>query len=203
VKKYAPAIPLAIAVAAVIYSALAEQPAVTPPPPVAAPVDITKPWPSPEVVQNIKMPPPRSKKEVDPVLAALPPMTDAEKQRPFHIILCAAEKDPGHNGPGFHDYPIWRERWTKILAGVPAVTAEPADKWPTEEQFKKADAIAFFHHNPEWTAARGPELDAFLARGGGLVFLHSPSTETKNRSRLRTVSAARGRATNGCAATWT
>jgi hypothetical protein len=172
VKKYAPAIPLAIAVAAVIYSALAEQPPVTPPPPAAAPVDITKPWPSPEEVQNIKMPPPRSKKEVDPVLAALPPMTDAEKQRPFHIILCAAEKDPGHTGPGFHDYPIWRERWTKILAGVPAVTAEPADKWPTEEQFKKADAIAFFHHNPEWTAARGPELDAFLARGGGLVFLH-------------------------------
>ena len=165
-KKYALALALTLA------SALAEQPPLTPPPPAAAPEDITQPWPSPEVVQRIKMPPPRSKKEVDPVLAALPPMTDAEKQRPFHIVLCAADKDPGHNAPGFHDYPIWRARWTKILAGVPAVTTEPADKWPTEEQFKKADVIAFFHHNPEWTAARGPELDAFLARGGGLVFLH-------------------------------
>ncbi len=156
-----------------MVNASAELPPVLPgPSPADAVVDVTKPWPSPAVVQGIQMPAARSKKEVEPVLAAVPPMTEEEKKRPFHIVLCAAVKDAGHNGVGFHDYPIWRERWTKILGGVPSVTVEPADKWPTAEQFRKADVIAFFHDNPVWDATKPPELDAFLARGGGLVFLH-------------------------------
>ena len=151
---------------------LAEDPQVIPEPRVEAVVDVTKPWPSPEVVQGIKLPAPRSKKEVEAVRGAVPPLSPEESQRPFRIVLCAAVKDAGHNGVGFHDYPIWRERWTKILGEVPGVTTEPADKWPTAEQFQKADVIAFFHNNPVWDATKVPELDAFLARGGGLVFLH-------------------------------
>jgi type 1 glutamine amidotransferase len=129
------------------------------------------------------MPAPRSKKEVETVLAAVKPISDEEKKHPFHIVLCAAEKDAGHNGVGFHDYPVWRERWTKIIAEVPGVTTEPADKWPTAEQFKNADVIAFFHDNPVWDATKAPEVDAFLARGGGLVFLHfsiNGNTEPKS-----------------------
>lgn len=134
--------------------------------------DITRPSPTPEVVQGIRIPALRPRKEVEKILTAVKPMSDAEQKRPFHIVLCAAVKDAGHSGAGFHDYPIWRGRWTKILAQVPGVTTEPADQWPTEEQFKKADVIAFFHDNPVWAADKLPAMDAFLERGGGMAFLH-------------------------------
>src|SRR5207249_4807369 len=35
-----------------------------------------------------------------------------------------------------------------------------------------ADVIVFYSNNPGWSAARAREMDAFLARGGGLVYLH-------------------------------
>lgn len=159
---------LLIGLALILVQAQAQQL----PAPTEASSDITKPWPSPETVQGIRMPGPRSKKEAEAILAAVKPMTEAERRRPLHIVLCAAEKDAGHSGLGFHDYPVWRERWTRILAGVPDVTTEPADKWPTEAQFAKADVIAFFHNNPVWDSTRVPQIDAFLKRGGGLVFLH-------------------------------
>src|SRR5262249_15022085 len=38
--------------------------------------------------------------------------------------------------------------------------------------FDKADVIVFYSANPGWTAEKGKQLDAFLARGGGLVYLH-------------------------------
>jgi hypothetical protein len=135
-------------------------------------VDITQPWPAPALVQGIPIPPPRSKAQVDAVLAAVPAMSADDRQRPFRLVLCAAKKDAGHGGTGYHDYPVWRERWTRILAEISGVTVEPADQWPTPEQFGSADVIAFYHDNPAWTGDKGPELDAFLARGGGLVFLH-------------------------------
>ncbi|MSU34893.1 MAG: ThuA domain-containing protein [Pedosphaera sp.] len=134
--------------------------------------DITKPANTPPVVQGIPIPGLRSRQEVERVLAAVKPMTDRERNQPFRVVLCAAAKDPGHGAPGLHDYPLWRERWTKILARVDGVTTEAADRWPTKAQFESADVITFFHNNPAWEAAKAPELDAFLARGGGLVFLH-------------------------------
>ena len=50
---------------------LAEDPQVIPGPRVEAVVDVTKPWPSPEVVQGIKIPAPRSTKEVEAVRGAV------------------------------------------------------------------------------------------------------------------------------------
>ena len=49
---------------------------------------------------------------------------------------------------------------------------ETADPWPSPEQFRNADVIAFYSNNPGWSAARAAELDQFLNRGGGLVYLH-------------------------------
>ena len=91
---------------------------------------------------------------------------------PIRIVLCASPKDAGHGAPGFHDYPLWRDRWSALLGLADGVSVEAADRWPTAEQWAKADVIAFYHDNPAWVAGKSADLDAFLARGGGLVFLH-------------------------------
>jgi putative heme-binding domain-containing protein len=117
-------------------------------------------------------PPPRSSAELEPVLRAVPAPAETEPLRPLRIVLCAAEKDAGHMRPGVHDYPLWRERWTKLLSLAPGVTTETADRWPTADQWRRADVVISFHNNPSWSAAKSQDIDAFLARGGGLVFLH-------------------------------
>jgi putative heme-binding domain-containing protein len=89
--------------------------------------------------------------------------------RPLQIVLCSGPKD---HGPGEHDYPLWQERWTKLLSLAENVTTERASGWPTPQQFQRADTILFYSNNPGWTTNRGTELDQFLQRGGGLVYLH-------------------------------
>lgn len=90
----------------------------------------------------------------------------------LRIVLCAAPKDPGHGAPGFHDYPLWRERWSKLLALADGVSVETAERWPSPEQWQRANIVAFYHDNPAWVADKVADLDAFLARGGGVIFLH-------------------------------
>jgi type 1 glutamine amidotransferase len=52
------------------------------------------------------------------------------------------------------------------------VTVAQADPWPTPAQFAAADIAVFYSANPAWDEAHAKELDAYLARGGGVVFLH-------------------------------
>jgi putative heme-binding domain-containing protein len=140
-----------------------------------------EPYAADPIIQGHRRPEPRKRAEFEEfVPAKITPHqhgTDTETppkrvEAPLRIVLCAAPKDPGHNFPGLHDYPIWRERWSKLLALAENVTVETADVWPSADQWKRADMIAFFSHNPGWSAEKAPDLDAFLARGGGLMFLH-------------------------------
>ncbi|MCW5559743.1 MAG: ThuA domain-containing protein, partial [Verrucomicrobiae bacterium] len=62
--------------------------------------------------------------------------------------------------------------WSRLLGLADGLTVETADRWPSPEQWRAADVIAFYHDNPAWVADKAADLDAFLARGGGLVFLH-------------------------------
>lgn len=126
----------------------------------------------PAAVMQPNPPEPRPRSEIEALLAAIPAPGDAEALAPLRVVLCAAEKDRGHMAPGVHDYPLWRERWSKLLSLAPQVTIETADGWPTADQWARADVVVSFHNNPAWRAAKGADLDAFLARGGGLVFLH-------------------------------
>jgi putative heme-binding domain-containing protein len=141
-----------------------------------------EPHPVMPEAQGQKLPPARKLAEVK---AALPDsrITDHASRNSsqslltsastkIKIVLCASEKDPGHGAPGFHDYPLWRERWAKLLALADGVTVETADRWPSPEQWQSADVVAFYHDNPAWVADKAADLDAFLARGGGLIFLH-------------------------------
>lgn len=91
---------------------------------------------------------------------------------PMRVVLCASPKDAGHGAPGFHDYPLWRQRWAKLLGLADGVEVEVAERWPDSAQWERASLVVFYHDNPAWEAAKAADLDAFLARGGGLVFLH-------------------------------
>jgi len=112
-------------------------------------------------------PPPRSRADVEALLrrVASPP----KELKPLHVVLAAGPKD---HGPGEHDYPLWQKRWEKLLALADDVKVSTAFGWPKADQFQKADVIVFYSNNPGWSAERASELDAFLNRGGGLVYLH-------------------------------
>lgn len=109
--------------------------------------------------------------------------------RPLRVVLLASPKD---HGPGEHDYPLWQARWTQLLGGgaqqpdgqtadgAPGVTVERADVWPSDAQFASADVIAAFCYLP-WTRARKKQVADYLARGGGLVLIHS-ATWTKPKA---------------------
>lgn len=131
--------------------------------------------------------------------AALATEKASEDARPLRIVLLADRKDHGPAGNGLHDYPLWQERWALMLGGradpdaaqpavaggaldegAPGVTVERASGWPSEAQFAAADVIVAFCYLL-WNAARKKQVAAYLARGGGLVAIHS-ATWTKPKA---------------------
>jgi len=117
-------------------------------------------------------PPPRPRAEFDAVMKNAGPVSTTSASadlKSLHILLVASAKD---HGPSEHDYPTWQKRWTTLLSLAENVTVDQADSWPTPAQFAAANAVVFYCSNPAWNADRAKELDAYLARGGGAVFLH-------------------------------
>ncbi len=123
--------------------------------------------PAPAALERPGAPPPRSRAEVQAVLKGVAPPAKGGKR--LWIVLVSGPKD---HGPGEHDYPLWQRRWYNLLALAENVRVELASGWPSPLQLRGADAVVFYSNNPGWSAARAKELDAFLARGGGLVYLH-------------------------------
>ena len=67
--------------------------------------------------------------------------------------------------------PAWQKVWAELLAAADKVTIDTAWEWPSAEQFRTADVMVFYQRG-DWTPERAREIDPFLARGGGLVYLH-------------------------------
>jgi putative heme-binding domain-containing protein len=111
-------------------------------------------------------PPPRTRAEVQTVLAGAP--KPPLKTRPLRVVLVAGKKD---HGPGEHDYPAWQKAWLELLALAEQTTVTTAWEWPAAEDFRAADVLVFYQHGT-WTPERARDIDAFLARGGGLVYIH-------------------------------
>ena len=128
-----------------------------------------EPAPVDAEIQGHAMPVARKRGDMEALMKFSPEKIDG---KPMRIVLCASPKDPGHGGAGFHDYPLWRERWAKLLGLADGVVVETADRWPAGEQWSRSDLIVFYHDNPAWSAEKAADLDKFLERGGGLVFLH-------------------------------
>jgi putative heme-binding domain-containing protein len=111
-------------------------------------------------------PPPRTLAEVRAVLAGAP--DPPAKTRPIHAVLVAGKKD---HSPGEHDYPAWLKVWPRLLGMADEVKLTTAMDWPAADDLKTADVMVFYQQG-KWTAERARDIDAYLARGGGLVYLH-------------------------------
>jgi putative heme-binding domain-containing protein len=111
-------------------------------------------------------PKPRTVHEVTAALAGAP--NPPEETRAIRVVLVAGPKD---HGPGEHDYPAWQKAWSELLAAADNVEVTTAWEWPAKDEFRKADVMVFFQRG-DWDATRAADVDAFLERGGGLVYVH-------------------------------
>ncbi len=110
-------------------------------------------------------PPPRTMRTVE---AALANSERTATKRPVNIVLVAGPKD---HGIGEHDYPNWQTTWKSLLQMDEAVHISTANPWPSADQLKSADVLVFYQDG-SWTPDKARDIDAFLHRGGGLVYIH-------------------------------
>jgi type 1 glutamine amidotransferase len=86
----------------------------------------------------------------------------------MHVVLVSGPKD---HGLGEHDYPAWQKAWRRLLEMDETVRVTTADPWPTDDDLKSADVLVFYQQGA-WTPERARDIDAYLRRGGGLVYIH-------------------------------
>jgi type 1 glutamine amidotransferase len=140
-------------------------------------------------------PPPRSRQEIEKVLARARELRPVGETEPLNVVLVADKKD---HGPCEHDYPLWQKRWQALLSGsrseqvnlygpppgdrrpdrdIGRVTVTTAQGWPDRQQFASADVIVVFCYI-EWDEQKLAQLREYLNAGGGFVPVHS-ATWTK------------------------
>ncbi|MGQ0634944.1 MAG: ThuA domain-containing protein [Planctomycetaceae bacterium] len=124
--------------------------------------------PAPQMPRDYpgERPKPRPRSEVHAALAGAP--QPAEPTRPLRLVLVSGPKD---HGPGEHDYPAWLPAWRELLSAADQVEVTTADIWPAADDFQKADVMVFYQKG-NWDEKRAADIDAFLGRGGGLVYIH-------------------------------
>lgn len=120
--------------------------------------------PVPESLQK-DIPPERTRAELAELIGK---PRKLENLRDIRIVLVAGPKD---HGPGEHDYPAWQKAWRKLLARAPKTQVGTAWEKPSAEDFKTADVMVLFKHTA-WPQELNADMDAYLARGGGVMLLH-------------------------------
>ncbi|HMJ88968.1 MAG TPA: ThuA domain-containing protein, partial [Candidatus Acidoferrum sp.] len=123
--------------------------------------------PAPITRTEPPMPAARHMNELTDLLGSAP--RAPQNPRPLKILLCSGPKDHGLDE---HDYPLWLDRWSRLLALAENVSVKTATGFPSAEQLAAADVAVFFNANPGWNADKAAALDAFHQRGGGAVYLH-------------------------------
>jgi putative heme-binding domain-containing protein len=116
--------------------------------------------------EDVERPAKRSRAEIDAALAGAP--NPPEATRPLKITLCSGAKD---HGKGEHDYPRWREVWSRLFTLAEKVDVGIAEEWPSDQQWMNSDVVVFFKKG-NWTPKAMGQLDALMKRGGGAVFIH-------------------------------
>ena len=110
------------------------------------------------------LPPARAAAEFRPLLSPQPP-----PEKPLRILISTGKKDHGLNE---HDYPLFRERWSKLLGLADKVTVNTCDDFPSEALLNDTDVTVFYSSNIGWNLGAAAVLDRYQKRGGGLVYLH-------------------------------
>jgi len=165
----------------------------------------------------VQEPEARHREEIEKVLAKAPKPASGDSLRELTIVLIADKKD---HGPNEHDYPLWQKRWSLLLGGKQAADSEtqlnlygPSSpsgsgdaackgaprvkviqtlQWPTEEQWKSANLVVAFCYIG-WDEQKFKDLESYLARGGGLVMIHSATwTKPAPSSRLAAIAGVGG-----------
>lgn len=128
------------------------------------------------------LPPMKNTSEVNAVLnIGNNQATDKEDKKLLKLLWVSGPKD---HGPDEHDYPLQKERWAKLLSMADQIEITQVSQWPSQEQFNEADVILFYWNYPEFNEENGKQLDAFLQKGGGLVYLHYAVDATENPEAL-------------------
>jgi putative heme-binding domain-containing protein len=122
--------------------------------------------PAPIARTEPPIPPARKMEEVRQVLATAKSSAPAQALK---ILLVAGPKD---HGPDEHDYPLWLDRWSKLLALGEKVTVTTSMGFPSAEQLRAADVAVFYNANPGWNESHAALLDEYHKRGGGAVYIH-------------------------------
>ncbi len=94
----------------------------------------------------------------------------AEAAEPLRVFIRAGEKT---HAPGAHDYPRFLKEWKPLLEAR-GLEVDGALAFPTKNQLENTDVL-ILHSKESGNIEIGTErksLDAFLARGGGLVVIH-------------------------------
>ncbi|MGI8603565.1 MAG: ThuA domain-containing protein [Verrucomicrobiales bacterium] len=124
--------------------------------------------PAPITRTDPPIPAPRRLAEVRQLLPSDSP-SSAPLRPVLRILLCAGPKD---HGPDEHDYPLWIDRWSRLLALGDNVTITTSAGFPSTEQLGQADVAVFYNANPGWNLANAASLDEYHKRGGGAVYIH-------------------------------
>lgn len=127
------------------------------------------------------LPPIRSRLELNTVLRNSMQGDADQSGKPLRILWVSGPKD---HGPDEHDYPLQQRRWAKLLSMADNVKIDTITRWPTEDQFNNADVVVFYWDYPAFTEENGKQLDKFLERGGGMVYLHYAVDATANPQAL-------------------
>lgn len=128
---------------------------------------VESPFRMPVYSNEDTLPPPRTTEEVTKLLAGESKKSPIESKS-FNVVLVAGPKD---HDAGEHDYPAWQRVWKRLLAEAPNTVVDTAWEFPSNKQIEAADAIVFYQRG-RWDDDRASAIDPYLARGGGLVYIH-------------------------------
>ncbi|MGV3774980.1 MAG: ThuA domain-containing protein [Verrucomicrobiales bacterium] len=123
--------------------------------------------PAPTTRTDPAPPPARKMEEVLKIFGDVPQAPSNPAR--LRILLVGGPKDHGIDE---HDYPLWLERWSQLLAMGEKVEVTTATGFPTAEQLAAADVALFYNANPDWNMEKAAMLDQFHEQGGGAVYLH-------------------------------
>ena len=102
-------------------------------------------------------------------LVALMGSAVAQSEKPLRIFLRCGPKT---HGPGEHDGPGFLRDW-KVLLTQRGAVVDGAIGFPTAAQLEQTDVMVLYTaEGGKIGPADRANLDRFLQRGGGLVFLH-------------------------------